>query len=62
MKAEPGRVFTKRALFELARNEEALTEERTISTHVSNLRAKLRPTGTDAYLQTVWGIGFKLEA
>ena len=62
MMAEPGRVFTKRALFELARNEEALTEERTISTHVSNLRAKLRPTGTDAYLQTVWGIGFKLEA
>ena len=62
MMAEPGRVFTKRALFEFARNEEALTEERTISTHVSNLRAKLRPTGTDAYLQTVWGIGFKLEA
>lgn len=61
MMAEPGRVFTKRALFELARNEEALTEERTISTHVSNLRAKLRASGTDAYLQTVWGIGFKLE-
>ena len=61
MMAEPGRVFTKRALFELARNEEALTEERTIATHVSNLRAKLRPTGTDTYLQTVWGIGFKLE-
>ncbi len=62
MMAEHGRVFTKRALFELARNEEALTEERTIATHVSNLRAKLRPTGTDAYIQTVWGIGFKLEA
>ena len=62
MMAEPGRVFTKRALFEFARNEEALTEERTISTHISNLRAKLRPSGTDAYIQTVWGIGFKLEA
>ena len=57
---EPSRVFTKQALFELVRNEEALTEERTISTHVSNLRAKLRPSGTDAYIQTVWGIGFKL--
>ena len=61
MMAEPGRVFTKRSLFELARNEEALTEERTIATHVSNLRAKLRSSGTDAYLQTVWGIGFKLQ-
>ena len=62
MMAEPGRVFTKRALFELVAGEEALTEERTIATHVSNLRAKLRSSGTDAYLQTVWGIGFKLEA
>ena len=61
MMAEPGRVFTKRALFELVAGEEALTEERTIATHVSNLRAKLRASGTDAYLQTVWGIGFKLE-
>lgn len=62
MMREPSRVFTKRALFELVRNEEALSEERTIATHVSNLRAKLRPSGTDSYLRTVWGIGFKLEA
>ena len=61
MMAEPGRVFTKRALFALVAGEDALTEERTIATHVSNLRAKLRASGTDAYLQTVWGIGFKLE-
>ena len=58
---EPSRVFTKQALFELVRSEEALAEERTISTHVSNLRAKLRPSATDAYIQTVWGIGFKLQ-
>ena len=58
---EPSRVFTKQALFELVRSEEALTEERTIATHVSNLRAKLRASGTDAYIQTVWGIGFKLQ-
>lgn len=58
---EPRRVFTKRALFELVRHEEALTDERTIATHVSNLRVKLRETGTDEYLETVWGIGFKLR-
>ena len=33
-----------------------------MSAHVSNLRAKLKPTGTDGYVQTVWGIGFKLSA
>ena len=58
---DPNRVFTKQALFELVRNEEALTEERTIATHVSNLRVKLRASGTDSYIQTVWGIGFKLQ-
>ncbi len=31
-----------------------------MSVHVSNIRAKLKPTGTDGYLRTVWGLGFKL--
>ncbi len=58
----PERVFTKRDLFERVRDEEALSDERTISTHVSNLRVKLRESGTDSYIRTVWGIGFKLDA
>ena len=24
------------------------------------IRAKLRPSGTEGYIQTVWGIGFNL--
>ena len=60
--SQPGRVFTKRDLFERVRDEEALSEERTIATHVGNLRAKLRPSGTDGRIETVWGIGFKLRA
>ena len=60
--SQPGRVFTKRDLFERVRDEEALSEERTITTHVGNLRAKLRPSGTSDCIETVWGIGFKLRA
>ena len=60
--SQPGRVFTKRDLFERVRDEEALSEERTIATHVGNLRAKLRASGTDGRIETVWGIGFKLRA
>ena len=37
-----------------------LVEDKTITVHISNIRAKLRPSGTDSYIQTVWGIGFKL--
>ena len=37
------------------------TDEKTVVTHMGNLRTKLKPTGTDGYLETVWGIGFKLR-
>ncbi|MFR4802664.1 MAG: winged helix-turn-helix domain-containing protein [Eggerthellaceae bacterium] len=43
------------------RNEEALSDEKTINTHVSNIRTKLKGTGTEGYIETVWGIGFKLS-
>lgn len=57
----PKKVFTKRELFEIVRHEEALSDEKTISTHVSNIRRKLKPSGTQDYIETVWGIGFKLS-
>lgn len=57
----PKKVYTKRELFEIARNEEALSDEKTINTHVSNIRTKLKGTGTEGYIGTVWGIGFKLS-
>lgn len=58
----PKRVFTKQEIYERIWNEGYLGQENSVSTHVSNLRAKLKPTGTDSYIQTVWGIGFKLNA
>ncbi|HIT45288.1 MAG TPA: response regulator transcription factor [Candidatus Aphodovivens excrementavium] len=56
----PRKVFTKRELYRAVWNEDAAVEEKAISTHVSNIRAKLKGTGTDGYIETVWGIGFKL--
>lgn len=58
--AAPHRVHTKRALSEVAGGDVAALEDKTVSTHIGNLRAKLRPAGTDRYIETVWGIGFKL--
>lgn len=58
----PGRVVTKHELYEAVWGEDPLGDERTVATHMGNLRAKLRASGTDAYLQTVWGIGFKLAS
>lgn len=58
----PKRVFTKQKLYEHIWNDAPPVDDNTITTHISNLRSKLKPYGADAYIQTVWGIGFKLEA
>ena len=56
----PKRVFTKQQIYEAVWQEAYAVEDKTISVHISNIRAKLRPSGTDSYIQTVWGIGFRL--
>ena len=56
----PKRVFTKQQIYEAVWQEAYAVEDKTITVHISNIRTKLRHTGTDGYIQTVWGIGFKL--
>ena len=56
----PKRVFTKQMIYEYAWGEEYLAEDKTIHVHISNIRSKLKKSGTDSYIQTVWGMGFKL--
>ncbi len=56
----PRRVFTRQQIYEAVWQEAYAVEDKTITVHISNIRSKLRPSGTDGYIQTVWGIGFKL--
>ncbi|MEG0614833.1 MAG: response regulator transcription factor [Oscillospiraceae bacterium] len=59
----PKKVFTKNNIFESVWNEEFLGEDNTINVHISNIRNKLSKINPEGkYIQTVWGIGFKLEA
>lgn len=57
----PRRVFTKQMIYEYAWGEEYLAEDKTINVHISNIRSKLKKSGTDTYIRTVWGMGFKLS-
>lgn len=57
----PKRVFTKQMIYEYAWGEEYLAEDKTINVHIRNIRSKLKKSGTDSYIQTVWGMGFKLS-
>ena len=59
--SSPQKVFTRQEIFEQVWNQTYFVEDKTINVHISNIRAKLRPTGTDGYIRTVWGIGFKCE-
>jgi len=47
-------------IYEYVWGEEYLAEDKTINVHISNIRSKLKTSGTDSYIQTVWGMGFKL--
>lgn len=58
----PGKVFTKSNIYESVWNEEFFGEDNAVNVHISNIRqkiARVEPEGN--YIQTVWGIGFKMN-
>ena len=57
MMVNPKKVFTKANIYSSVWNEEFFGDDNTVNVHISNLRAKLQGD----YIQTVWGIGFKLQ-
>ncbi|WNS43705.1 response regulator transcription factor [Paenibacillus sp. MMS20-IR301] len=57
----PTRVFTKQDLYELAWEEMYLGEDKTITVHISNIRNKIKRYDSDSYIDTIWGIGFRLS-
>lgn len=57
----PQKVYTKANLYESVWNDTYYYEDNTINVHVSNLRSKLKKaTGRD-WIETVWGIGYRLK-
>ena len=57
----PNKTFTKAGLYESVWDDVYYYEDNIINVHVSNLRNKLKKiTGRD-YIETVWGIGYRLN-
>lgn len=54
----PNKVYTKANLYESVWNDEFFGDDNTINVHISNLRTKLKDKNI---IQTVWGIGFKMQ-
>jgi DNA-binding response OmpR family regulator len=58
---EPERVFTKEELLYEVWDYRAPARTRTLDSHASRLRRKLREAGTgDALIENVWGVGYRL--
>ena len=57
----PNRVFTKQDIYDYAWDDIYIGEDKTINMHISNIRKKLKAVTDEEYIETVWGIGFKLS-
>jgi two-component system, OmpR family, response regulator len=58
--ARPGFVFTRELILDAAYAGNIHVADRTIDSHIRNIRAKMAAAGTDSVIETVHGVGFKL--
>jgi two-component system OmpR family response regulator len=58
--ARPGFVFTRELILDAAYAGNIHVADRTIDSHVRNIRAKMVAAGSDSVIETVHGVGFKL--
>ena len=57
----PTRVITKSHILDMISEDTPDCVESSLKVHVSNLRRKLRDAGGQDYIESVWGIGFKMR-
>lgn len=58
---QPTKTFTKANLYESVWEDTYYYEDNTINVHVSNLRNKLKKATGHDFIDTVWGIGYRLK-
>lgn len=57
----PKKTFSKANIYETIWQEPYYYEDNTLNVHMSNLRSKLKKAdGGEEYIETVWGIGYRL--
>lgn len=56
----PDRIFSKRTLYEMVTGEDYLQEDNTMNVHISNLRRKIAKHTDQKYIETVYGMGYRL--
>ena len=63
MAEHPGRVYTKKQLFELVWGMEPTGDVSTVTVHIKKIREKIELIPSDPqYVETIWGVGYRLRA
>ena len=63
MMKQPGRVFTRKKIYEAVWEDFYVYEDNSIMVHISNIREKIEPDSKKpVYLKTIRGLGYKIEA
>ena len=57
----PKKVVTKSKLLELISDDTLECDENSLKVHISNIRKKIRKVTNEEYIESVWGIGFKIH-
>ena len=64
--ANPKQIITKTKLIQILNEDNKINpeiqiyDENSLKVHISNIRKKIRNVTTNEYIESVWGIGFKL--
>ena len=57
----PNKVFSKRNLFESITGDDYISDDNTMNVHMSNLRKKIAKITDEPYIDTVYGMGYRLS-
>ena len=60
MLKNPSKIFSKRNLFESISGEYYINDDNTMNVHISNLRKKISKITDEEYIETVYGMGYRL--
>ena len=60
MLSNPTKLFSKANLYESVWDDTYIAEDNTLKVHMSNIRNKIKKYDEAEYIETVWGMGYKL--
>lgn len=60
LSSDPGRIFSRDQLMNACYNDHRIVSDRTIDSHIKKLRKKIAVIGNENWIQSVYGVGYKL--